>query len=67
MIKQQLCRVGGVGEKYICLESDHWYRKWKWYQIVNNALDLKMHAQNRGVAVHTVDKEFKKSQKEFEH
>ena len=27
MIKQQLCRVGGVGGKYICLEIDHRNRK----------------------------------------
>ena len=65
MIKQQLCRVGGVGGKYICLEIDHPNTKWKWYQIVNNALDLenacsKILSQNKGVAAHTVDKDFKK-------
>ena len=30
----------GRREKYICLGSDHRNKKWKWYQIVNNALDL---------------------------
>ena len=56
---------GSGGEKYICLGSDH--RKRKWYQIVNNALDLKMHVQNKGVDVNAVDMDFEKNQKEFEY
>ena len=55
----------GSGEEYICLEIDHRNRKWKWYQIVNNALDLenacsKILSQNKGVTAHTVDMDFKK-------